>query len=150
MKKTLLLITLLVVLANSKAQIAISYYPFNNVVSLSSNTNNLIWGDLRLETNTFYGVINTEPHFMFNFKRTDWVNYYGGLGVSLYPFQEDSEIGILNGYSLDVGVRVKPIEKHRNFQVLFELSPYFNKDFDGGLFRVLLGIGYNFEKKKNN
>ena len=148
MKKTLFFFILLFVLTNSKAQVAVSYYPFNNVVSLSSNTNNLIWGDLRLETNTFYGNITIEPHLMLNFKITEWVNYYAGLGVSLSAFQEDDEIDVLNGYSLDIGVRVKPIEKHRNFQVLFELSPYFNKDFDGGLFKALLGIGYNFEKKK--
>ncbi|MCT4624816.1 MAG: hypothetical protein N4A46_14440 [Schleiferiaceae bacterium] len=130
-----------------KAQIAVAYYPFNNVFSISSNTQNVIWGDLRLETNTFFGNVTIEPHLMWNYKRTDWVNYYAGLGVSISPFQTDQDIDLLNGYSIDFGVRVKPIEKHRNFQVLFELSPFINKDFDGGLFRALLGVGYNFGKK---
>jgi hypothetical protein len=130
-----------------KAQIAVAYYPFNNVFSISSNTQNVIWGDLRLETNTFFGNVTIEPHLMWNYKKTDWVNYYAGLGVSISPFQTDQDIDLLNGYSIDFGVRVKPIEKHRNFQVLFELSPFINKDFDGGLFRALLGVGYNFGKK---
>ena len=149
LRTTFLVFFILLALLSGKAQIALTYYPFNNVFSVSSNTEKQVWADLRMETNTFYGNMAVEPHFMFNWKRTDRVNYHVGLGFNFSLFQEDSEADVFNGYSIDFGARIKPIQKHRNVQVVFELSPYINKYFDGGLFRALLGVAYNFGKKKD-
>ena len=131
-----------------RAQVAISYYPFQSILSLSSNTENTLWGDFRIETNTFFGNINMEPHLMINLKRSSWVNYYSGFGVNINPLNSASNISVLNGYTIDFGVRIKPIQIHSNFQVLFEISPYLNKQFDGGILRTYLGLAYNFGKEK--
>jgi hypothetical protein len=80
---------------------------------------------------------------MVNIKRTDWINYYSGVGINVNPFYGLESLPFTNGYVLSTGIRVKPIQKHKNFQVVFELSPYFNKYFDGGLVRTLLGVSYN-------
>ncbi|OFY50914.1 MAG: hypothetical protein A2W85_04705 [Bacteroidetes bacterium GWF2_41_31] len=80
---------------------------------------------------------------MVNLKRTDWVNYYSGLGINVNPFYGIEDLPFTNGTVLCAGVRIKPIQKHKNLQVAFELSPYFNKYFDGGMVRTLLGISYN-------
>jgi hypothetical protein len=125
------------------SQIAVSYYPFQSILSVSSNTDKLLWTDFRIETNTFFSNINLELNAMVNIKRTDWVNYYSGLGINVNPFYGLESLPFTNGYVLNVGVRVKPIQKHKNLQVIFELSPYFNKNFDGGMVRTLLGISYN-------
>jgi len=125
------------------SQIAVSYYPFQSILSVSSNTDKLLWADLRIETNTFFSNINLELNAMVNIKRTDWVNYYSGLGINVNPFYGLESLPFTNGYVLNVGVRVKPMQKHKNLQVIFEFGPYFNKNFDGGIVRALLGISYN-------
>lgn len=146
MKKLLGLILLLFLFRSepAKAQVALNYYPFQSILTLSSNTEKLIWGDLRLETNTFIANVNTELDLMVNIKRSDWFNLYGGLGVNMNPAAAADGLPLTNGYVLCAGVRVKPIQSHKNFQVLFEIAPYANRNFDGGRLRTLLGVGYNF------
>ncbi|PJB57397.1 MAG: hypothetical protein CO098_11715 [Bacteroidetes bacterium CG_4_9_14_3_um_filter_41_19] len=145
MKKILVIFMFTLVFLTGKiySQIALSYYPFQSVLSVSSNTDKLLWPDLRIETNTFFSNINLEFNAMVNLKRTDWVNYYSGLGININPFYGLEDLPFTNGYVLCAGVRVKPVQKHKNLQVVFELSPYFNKYFDGGMVRTLLGISYN-------
>ncbi|PKP29723.1 MAG: hypothetical protein CVT99_16130 [Bacteroidetes bacterium HGW-Bacteroidetes-16] len=145
MKKILVIFMLSFVFLTGKiySQIALSYYPFQSVLSVSSNTDKLLWADLRIETNTFFSNINLEFNAMVNLKRTDWVNYYSGLGINVNPFYGLEDLPFTNGTVLCAGVRIKPVQKHKNLQVVFELSPYFNKYFDGGMVRTLLGISYN-------
>ena len=145
MKKILVIFMFSLVFLTGKiySQIALSYYPFQSVLSVSSNTDKLLWADLRIETNTFFSNINLEFNAMVNLKRTDWVNYYSGLGINVNPFYGLEDLPFTNGTVLCAGVRIKPVQKHKNLQVVFELSPYFNKYFDGGMVRTLLGISYN-------
>lgn len=145
MKKILIIFALSFVFFSGKiySQIAISYYPFQSVLSVSSDTENLIWADLRVETNTFFSNINLEFDAMLNIKRTDWVNYYTGLGINVNPSYGLEDLPFTNGYVFNAGIRIKPIEKHRNLHVVFELSPYFNRNFDGGIIRTLFGVSYN-------
>ena len=145
MRKLLILFILSFVISTGKiySQIAVSYYPFQSVLSVSSNTDKLLWADLRIETNTFFSNINLELDAMVNIKKTDWVDYYTGLGSNVNPFYGIENLPFTNGYVLNVGLRVKPIQKHKNLQIIFELAPYFNKNFDGGMVRTLLGISYN-------
>lgn len=150
MKKIITILLFISVLFSEKsfAQIGISYYPFESVLSISSNTEKLFWGDLRLETNTFFSSINTEFDAMINIKRTDWINYYTGIGININPFYSSQGVDITNAYVLNAGVRIKPIQKHKNWQVIFELSPLVNKKFDVGKVRSLLGVAYNLSNKK--
>ena len=145
--KFLLIVAFFWVGLRAEAQLAIGYYPFQSVLSVSSNTEKLLWGDLRAETNTFFGNINFESHLMLNLKRSSWVNFYSGLGVNINPSNSTLNISVLNGYIIDFGARIKPIQKHPNFQVLFEISPYLNKQLNGGILRTFLGVGYNFGTK---
>ena len=145
MKKVLIITVLILGVFTTKlfGQVAISYYPFQSILSVSSNTDKTIWGDVRIETNTFFSNINLEFDILINLKKTERVNYYAGLGINVNPFYGLESLPFTNGYTLNSGVRIKPNLKHQEFQIAFELSPYFNKNFDGGILRTLLGVSYN-------
>jgi hypothetical protein len=129
----------------SMAQITISYYPFQSVLALSSNTEKLMFGDYRVETNTFATNLNMDLALMFNLKRTETVNWFLGAGFSFNPvYSAYYQLVGINGYFLPVGVRVKPFEKNRHVQVVFELAPYVSSDFNNGNLRTRLGLAYNF------
>ncbi len=130
------------------AQISVGYYPIQSELSFSTNSERLFWGDLRLATNTFFGNITTEPILLVNIRRDEMVNYYGGLGMNFNFFNAASDISIVNAYSFHFGSRIKPIKKINNLQLIFEISPYVNTEFDGGLLRTRLGVAYQFKKKK--
>ena len=145
MKKLLIIAVLIsgVLTTKTYSQIAISYYPFQSILSVSSSPEKTFWGDLRIETNTFFSNINLEFDVMVNIKKTERVNYYAGLGINVNPFYGLESLPFTNGYTLNTGVKIKPFLNHQKFQVAFELSAYFNKNFDGGLLRTLLGVSYN-------
>lgn len=128
------------------AQITVGYFPFQNVLNISSNPEKLIWIDGRLQTNTFIGNISPEFFGLINLKRTSLVNYYAGLGTMINTI--DNSNNFISGYSLTIGTRIKPFEKFPNFSFVFEVSPYVNKDLKvvGGLFRAFLGISYRIGK----
>ncbi|MFK8037879.1 MAG: hypothetical protein AB8B74_06285 [Crocinitomicaceae bacterium] len=132
------------------AQLSIGYYPIQSEISFSTNSDRLIWGDLRIATNTFFGNITTEPILMANLKRNEKVNFYGGVGMNFNFLNAASNISIINGYSLHIGSRIKPLKKLSNLQIIFEVSPYMNSEFDGGLLRTRLGLAYQFGKKRKH
>mgnify|MGYP001953233162 CR=1 FL=1 len=99
-----------------------------------------------IKTETFFSNVNMELSPMWNFKRTDWVNYYTGIGVNFNPMNSFQDLPIVNGYTLDFGARIKPLQKYKNIQLLFEISPYMNQEFSGGNLRTLFGVAYNFNK----
>lgn len=144
MKKIVLLIFSIVIMGQLKAQVSLGYYPFQSILSVTTNTEKIIWGDFRIETNTFFSNVNMELSPMWNFKRTDWVNYYTGAGVNFNPVNVFQDLPFINGYTLDFGARIKPIQKHKNIQLLFEISPYINQEFSSGNLRTLLGVAYNW------
>ena len=76
------------------------------------------------------------------------VNFYSGLGNELQFFNAANNISIINGYSLHFGTRIKPLKKINNLQLIFEISPYMNQKFDGGLLRTRLEVAYQFKRKK--
>lgn len=131
------------------AQISIGYYPIQSELSFSTNSERLFWGDLRFATNTIFGNITTEPILVANIKRKEMINFYGGAGMNFNFFNAANNISIVNGYSLHIGSRIKPLEKTNNLQLIFEVSPYVNKELDGGLLRTRFGVAYQFKKKKN-
>jgi hypothetical protein len=129
-------------------QVSVGYFPFQSVVSVSSNTEKLCWVDYKLETNSFASNLNMEISPKVNFRRGTLANYYVGIGVSLNPAYARTQLGITNGYFLDFGTRIKPLSAYKNFQIVFEISPYINQKFNDGNIRTKLGIAWNFIKKK--
>lgn len=132
------------------SQVAITYFPFQSFLGISSNTEKLLWADYKIETNSFSSNMNMELSPKINFLRKEAVNYYLGPGISFNPAYGFTDLGIMNGYFLDFGVRVKPWEQHRNFQVVFEISPFVNHEFKSGSLRTRLGLAWNFKKNPNN
>lgn len=141
----LFLFLFLIITSQSKAQIAVGYYPFQSIIALSLNPENRIFGDFRVETNTFFSNTNMEILPLVNLKRTDWANYYIGAGINFNPLNSFNDLSITNGFLLATGVRVKPIAKNEDFQILFEISPYVNRTATGGIIRTLLGIAYTIK-----
>jgi hypothetical protein len=146
MKKAKLIILLLLssALAPLSAQVAVSYYPLESTFSISSDTEQLLWADLRLETNTFIGLMNTEVQLMCNWRRSKWLNYYSGLGFNFKPFYAASDLSFLNAYVLSTGIRLKPWQAQPGFQVIVELAPFLSESWDAARLRSSFGVAYNF------
>ena len=144
MKNFLLIFVFVASLKTVQGQVALSYYPFESVLGISTNTEKALWADIRLDANSFVGVLNSELQVMWNWRRSDWVNYYSGLGINFKPFYAVADLAFLNAYVLSTGARVKPWQAHPNFQVIFELSPFFYESWDGAILRAKLGLAYNF------
>lgn len=126
------------------AQVAISYFPFQSLLTVSTNTENNLFADLKIETNNFISNFNVEVSPKINFKKLENVNYYTGLGISLNPANSFDNLPITNGYFIDFGMRAKPFEKIKNLQFVFEISPYINKEIKGGNLRTRIGLAWNF------
>ncbi len=120
-------------------KISLGYFPFNNTLSGTSNPEQAIWADGRLKPTTFYGNINPEFLARINLKRTDFYNLYTGAGFKMILIDGFNDGIYAGGYSVAIGARFKPIVKWSNVHVVFELSPYFNREFSSGILRALSG-----------
>lgn len=148
MKTGILALLLVFFVQSGSAQIAVSYFPFQSILAISSNTEKRVWADYKLETNSFSSNLNMEFSPKINLKRSEWVNYYLGPGISINPANNEANSSLVNGSFLDIGARIKPWARFRNFQVVFEVSPYVNRLFSNGNIRTRLGAAWNFSKKK--
>ncbi|NVK75091.1 MAG: hypothetical protein HWE24_16600 [Oceanospirillaceae bacterium] len=143
--KIILLLALSLSISKSTlSQVAVAYYPFQSEISVSTDTEKVVWGDLRIQANTFFANMNFEPSVMVNLSRQAYVNYYLGAGVNLNFFNPASDLPLINGYALDIGARIKPFTSHPGIQIIFEIAPYANYSFDSGLLNARLGVGYQF------
>jgi hypothetical protein len=143
----LLLVPLLLALPRpAAAQVAVTYFPFQSVLGVDSNPERRLWAGVNAETNTFLSNVNLELHGMVNLHRAETVNAYLGLGLNTNPAAAINELPLLNGYTLTLGTRIKPLAANRQVQVVFELAPYANTHFDGGYLRTLLGLAYRFQR----
>ncbi len=138
---------LLSVTLSAFGQASVAYYPFSSLVTVSSNADRAFWFDGRLQTNSLFGSLSTTLCPMINVARRAQVNYYTGLGVRFNALNGIDNRDILEGYSLHIGVRVKPLLMLPNLRVAFELAPYSRKDFKTGNLQSFLGIAYQFSKK---
>lgn len=131
------------------AQAVVTYYPFNSIVSISSNSLRPVWFDVRIQTNSLLASLNTELAPMFRVGQTRNANFYVGAGIntSIVGKLTDQE-DLVKGYFLSSGVRVRPFEKLQNVGISFEVSPYSAKNFKSGIFRTWLGLSYQFNKRK--
>ncbi|MBO0930212.1 hypothetical protein [Fibrella aquatilis] len=143
--KLLLLLFLFPAVAFGQASVA--YYPFNNLFTVSTNPNNPVWLDARLQTNSLFDGLSTTFCPMVNVSRTEQTTYYVGGGVRLTALNALVGDKVLDGYSLHVGVRVAPVMTMPNLRVAFELSPSAAANFKSGVFYSYLGIVYQFTKR---
>jgi hypothetical protein len=148
--KKIFILLLLMLALNASSQVALSYYPFQSLVSLCTNTEKRVFGDYRVETNNFTSNMNMELALMINIRRKEVVNYYTGAGASFNPAYLAVDIDPMNGYFVTGGARIKPFEKSRSVHIIFEISPYINSKFTGGNLRSRLGLGYQFKKKSKD
>lgn len=152
MHKKLLFILAFVFIAEVSQAQAFTYYPFNSIFSIATNPNKVVWADFRFQMNSYFSSLSTEVSPMFNLNKSERAKFYIGAGVKanfLNALNPDaSKQSPLEGYCLNAGVRASPVQKLPRLQVVFELSPYANKDFDLGVFRANLGLGYVLGKKK--
>ncbi len=128
-------------------QASVAYYPFNNIVTVSTNADRAVWADARVQTNTVFGSLSTTICPMVNVARRAQVNYYVGLGIRFNALNGIDDRDVLEGYSLHIGVRVKPLIMIPNLRVAFEIAPYSRKDFKTGNLQSFLGLVYQFSKK---
>ncbi|WP_341226285.1 hypothetical protein [uncultured Arcticibacterium sp.] len=149
MKKALIFFTFAIGLSiSSKAQ-SVAYYPFRSILSVSTNPDLRVWGDLRFQTNSFFSSLSTEIAPAININQNQKGRFYLGGGIRLNYLASFQDGDIFEGYFFNVGVRSAPFEKYPQVQVAFELSPYVASDFESGLFRTRLGVAYNFSRKSN-
>lgn len=142
LRNTLIAIALLYTTA-TQAQVALAYYPFQSLVSVSSDPDKGFWGDYRIATNTAFRNMDMELAGMWNFERKQRSNLYLGAGIAFNLANPSSEQPLLDGYLVYLGIRYKPLAD-RNWHVIFELAPYFQRRFDGGSLRSRLGVSYRF------
>lgn len=132
------------------AQVVVGYYPFNSVLTVSSNPRHRIWGEARFQTNSIFSSLNTELAPMVTFVRKPQHLFYAGVGANLGIVGKlvDSKTRLIQGYFLSVGTRVTPLVKVPQLGISFELTPYSRQDFKTGNFRSWLGVTWQLRKSK--
>lgn len=133
-----------------RPQMSLAYFPFQSYLSVSSNTTRVFWVEYRLQANTFFTNMNMELAARINLRRLPQISYYTGLGYSANPAARVAGLPLSNGYFLDFGARMSPFERYPAAQLIFELSPYVNRLWNGGNLRVNLGLAYCFERSPKN
>jgi hypothetical protein len=131
-----------------KAQ-SIGYYPWNGLLSVSTNPAKPVWVDVRLQTNTLFGSLSTEILPMVNLTQKENYQVYlgGGIRFNFIGVLANQTKNIVEGYSLNIGTRVVPFKSVPNVRVAFELAPYVVRKFDSGVLKSNLGIVYTFGRK---
>ena len=127
---------------------SVGYYPWNGLLTVSTNPYKPVWLDVRLQTNTLFGSLSTEILPMVNLKQTEVVQTYlgGGIRFNFIGAIAGTTKNVVEGYALNVGVRVAPFKTNRNIKVALELSPYVQRKLDSGILKTNFGIVYVFGK----
>jgi hypothetical protein len=141
-------IILLLFTLSASAQMSVSYFPFVSVLQAGTNTERTFWADWKLVVNTNVSNMDMEISPKWNFHKGSIAHSYVGIGPSINLSYIGSTNSVLNGYLLDFGTRIKPISKIPEAQVVFEVSPYVNRHFEGGKLRARLGVSWNFSGSK--
>lgn len=144
MKKIILIVFTLTAFKHVNAQLSIGYFPFQSIVSITTNTEKKLWLDYKVETNTFFTNMNMELSAKYNFKKNKQFNLYVAPGFVFNFANPSTGSPLASGYFIDFGSRIKPLEKNNHVQLIFELSPYVNYEFKSGNLRSRLGIAYQF------
>lgn len=154
MKRVLFVLVLMLLLGNQKlrAQASVGYYPWSSLLTVSTNARNVIWLDTRMQTNSLFSSLSIDLLPMINLKRGEIVQWYIGCGVRLNPLYRiadpDADLITVDGYSMNVGVRIAPLPMNRRIMLALELNPYVKDKFDSGVLKSHFGLVYAFGKKK--
>jgi hypothetical protein len=154
MKRILILVILFLICSREglMAQGSVGYYPWSNLLTVSTNPRKVIWVDARFQTNSLFSSLSVDLLPMINLKRGEVTQWYIGGGVRLNPLyriaDSKADLVTIDGYSLNVGVRIKPLPQNRNIQLALELNPYVKDKFDSGVLKSHLGVIYVFTRKK--
>lgn len=144
----------MLLLGNQKlrAQASVGYYPWSSLLTVSTNARNAIWLDTRMQTNSLFSSLSIDLLPMINLKRGEIVQWYIGGGVRLNPLYRiadpDADLITVDGYSMNVGVRIAPLPMNRRIMLALELNPYVKDKFDSGVLKSHFGLVYAFGKKK--
>ncbi len=154
MKKLFALVILFVFCgkAELRAQASVGYYPWSNLLSVTTSTQKAIWLDTRLQTNSLFSSMSIDILPMINLKKGEIVQWYIGGGLRLNPLyriaDSSADLITIDGYSVNFGVRIAPLPQNRRIQLLLELNPYVKDSFDSGVLKSHFGVSYVFGKKK--
>jgi hypothetical protein len=133
------------------AQVSVGYYPWSSLITVSSNPARAIWFDARFQTNSLFSSLSVDLLPMINLKRGEVVQVYLGGGVRLNPLYRiaDPEANLItiDGYSMNLGVRIAPLPKNRQIQVALELNPFVKREFASGVLKSHFGLVYVFKKR---
>ncbi|MCF0071440.1 hypothetical protein LZD49_13240 [Dyadobacter sp. CY261] len=154
MKRVLFVLMLLLLLGQEKlrAQASVGYYPWSSLLTVSTNAKRAIWLDTRMQTNSLFSSLSIDLLPMINLKRGEIAQWYIGGGLRLNPLyriaDSDADLITIDGYSVNVGVRISPLPMNRRIMLALELNPYVKDKFDSGVLKSHFGIVYAFGKKK--
>jgi hypothetical protein len=128
---------------------SVGYYPWNGLVSVSTNPSKLVWCDFRLQTNTLFGSLSTEILPIINVKRTKSAQFYlgGGVRFNFIGVLANQTKNVVEGYSLNIGTRVAPFKAVPNVRFAFEIAPYVERKFESGILKSNFGVIYVFGRK---
>ncbi len=146
LKKTLAIFFILFSAAFTGFSQSVVYYPFNSLLSVSTNPSNRLWLDVRFQTNSYFSSLSTEVAPAINLNKNPKARFYLGGGAKMNFLNQLADKDILEGYFMNIGFRSSPFEKYKKVQIAFEVSPYAVSSFELGVFRTHLGIGYNFSR----
>lgn len=146
--RTGLFLGLFLGMAQVKAQ-SVGYYPWNGLISVSTNPAKVFWLDARLQTNTLFGSLSTEVLPLFNFKQTSAAQFYAGGGVrfNFIGVLANQTKNVVEGYSLNIGTRVSPFKTVPQVKIALEIAPYVERKFESGILKSNFGVIYTFGKK---
>lgn len=156
MKRILLLTFIFLVITKSLlfAQASVGYYPWSSLLSVSTNPRKVVWVDTRFQTNSLFSSLSVDILPMINLKRGEVVQWYVGGGLRLNPLYRiadaKADLITIDGYSINVGVRIAPIPQNRQIQLALELNPYVKDDFASGVLKSHFGVVYVFKKKNKD
>lgn len=127
---------------------SVGYYPWNGLVSVSTNPTKPVWCDFRLQTNTLFGSLSTEILPLVNVKRTKYAQFYvgGGVRFNFIGVLANQTKNVIEGYSLNIGTRVAPFKTVPNVRIAFEIAPYVERKFESGILKSNFGVVYVFGK----
>ncbi len=152
--RRIFLLILVFTIANKNvllAQASVGYYPWSSLLSVSTNPKKAVWLDTRLQTNSLFSSLSLDILPMINLKRGEVVQWYLGGGLRLNPLYKiadaRADLITIDGYSINVGVRIAPLPKNRNVQLAVELNPYVKDDFASGVLKSHFGLIYVFKKR---
>jgi hypothetical protein len=152
MKKIALVVLMVSLSEWAFGQASVGYYPWSGLFSVSTNPRYVLWLDTRYQTNSLFSSLSMDLLPMINLKRGEVVQVYVGGGVRINPLYRiadpKADLLTVDGYSMNVGVRVAPFVQNRGIQVALELNPYVKGDFANGVLKSHFGLVYAFRKRE--